>query len=235
MRKKYFTKKKQIIIYSVKIVDLRLKILNKMKAKQIALILIPLNLILACCVYNSINSEVEFQKLAKVRIVKNVQKLKDIRAVQISYKNKYQGFSDNVDSLMIFLHTDSVAVIKSEGEAPDSLTELQALGAGLISRDTIYINAKSHIFNEDYLATRNEKYPLDITQLRYIPYTENKSYEIDAGSIEKGEVVVQVFEVSATYKDVLIGLDAENKKYDLSSFLRVGSMSEASLNGNWGE
>ena len=59
-----------------------------MKAKQIALILIPLNIILAYFVYNSINSEVEFQKLAKVRIAENVQKLKDIRAVQISYKNK---------------------------------------------------------------------------------------------------------------------------------------------------
>ena len=112
-----------------------------MKAKQIALILIPLNLILAYFVYNSINSEVEFQELAKVRIAENVQKLKDIRAVQISYKNKYQGFSDNVDSLMIFLHTDSVAVIKSEGEAPDSLTELQALHVGLISRDTVYVAA----------------------------------------------------------------------------------------------
>ena len=206
-----------------------------MKAKQIALILIPLNLILAYFVYNSINSEVEFQKLAKVRIAENVQKLKDIRAVQISYKNKHQGFSDNFDSLMIFLNSDSIAVIKSEGEAPDSLTELQALEAGLISRDTIYIDPKSHIFNEDYLDTRNEKYPLNTEQLRFIPYTENKSYEIDAGSIEKGEVVVQVFEVSSTYKDILIGLDAENKKYDLSSSLRVGSMSEASLNGNWGE
>ena len=59
-----------------------------MKAKQIALILIPLNLILAYFVYNSINSEVEFQELAKVRIAENVQKLKDIRVVQISYKNK---------------------------------------------------------------------------------------------------------------------------------------------------
>ena len=50
-----------------------------MKARQIALILIPLNLILAYFVYNSINSEVEFQELAKVRISENVQKLKDIR------------------------------------------------------------------------------------------------------------------------------------------------------------
>jgi len=206
-----------------------------MKATQIALILIPLNIILAYFVYNSINSEVEFQKLAKVRIAENIQKLKDIRAVQISYKNKYKGFSDDFDSLLVFMNYDSVAVVKSEGEAPDSLTELQAVQAGLISRDTIYIATKSHIFNEDYLTTRNEKFPLNIEQLRYIPYTAEKSYEIDAGSVEKGEVIVQVFEVSAKYGDVLIGLDAENKKYDLSSFLRVGSMSEASLNGNWGE
>ena len=206
-----------------------------MKATQIALILIPLNIILAYFVYNSINSEVEFQKLAKVRIAENIQKLKDIRAVQISYKNKYKGFSDDFDSLLVFMNYDSVAVVKSEGEAPDSLTELQAVQAGLISRDTIYVATKSHIFNEDYLTTRNEKFPLNIEQLRYIPYTADKSYEIDAGSVEKGEVIVQVFEVSAKYGDVLIGLDAENKKYDLSSFLRVGSMSEASLNGNWGE
>jgi len=155
--------------------------------------------------------------------------------VQISYKNKYKGFSDDFDSLLVFMNYDSVAVVKSEGEAPDSLTELQAVQAGLIIRDTIYIAAKSHIFNEDYLTTRNEKFPLNIEQLRYIPYTADKSYEIDAGSVEKGEVIVQVFEVSAKYGDVLIGLDAENKKYDLSSVLRVGSMSEASLNGNWGE
>ena len=206
-----------------------------MKAKQIALILIPLNLILAYFVYNSINSEVEFQKIAKGRIAENVQKLKDIRAVQIAYKSKYQGFSDDFDSLIVFLNSDSLAVVKSEGEAPDSLTELQALHVGLISRDTVYVAAKSHIFNADYLTTRDENYPLNLEQLRYIPYAENKSYEIDAGSIEKGKVIVQVFEVSAQYGDVLIGLDAENKKYDLQGLLRVGSMSEASLNGNWGE
>ena len=185
--------------------------------------------------YNSINSEVEFQRLAKVRIAENVQQLKDIRAIQVAYKSKYQGFSDNFDSLMFFLNTDSIAVIKSEGETPDSLTEIQALEGGIISRDTTYIDARSHIFNDDYVATRNEKYPLNTDQLRYIPYTNQKEWEIDAGSIEKGEVIVQVFEVSATYQDVLIGLDAENKKYDLASSLRVGSMSEASLNGNWGE
>ncbi len=206
-----------------------------MKAKQIALILVPLNIILAYFVYNSINSEVRFQKVAKVRISENVQKLKDIRAVQIAYKSKFQGFADNFDSLMSFLNTDSVTVVRSEGETPDSLTEIQALGAGIISRDTIFVDAISHVFNEDYLDTRDDNIPFDIKTLQYIPHAEEKSYNIDAGSIEKGKVIVQVFEVSATYNDVLTGLDAKNKKYDLSSFLKVGSMSEASLNGNWGE
>jgi len=206
-----------------------------MKAKQIALTLIPLNIILAYFVYNSISSEVEFQKVAKVRISENVQNLKDIRAVQIAYKSKFQGFADNFDSLMTFLNTDSVAVVRSEGEAPDSLTEIEALEAGLISRDTIFVDAISHIFNEDYLETRDENIPVDVDSLQYIPHTKNKSYNIDAGSVEKGKVIVQVFEVSATYGNVLTGLDAENKKYDLKNFLKVGSMSEASLNGNWGE
>ena len=46
-----------------------------MKTKQIVLLLIPLNLILAYFVYNSIDSEIKFQKVAKVRIAENIQKL----------------------------------------------------------------------------------------------------------------------------------------------------------------
>ena len=57
-----------------------------MKAKSIALILIPINIILAFFVYNIINSEIEFNKAAKIRIAENVQKLKDLRQVQIKYK-----------------------------------------------------------------------------------------------------------------------------------------------------
>ena len=65
-----------------------------MKAKQIALILITLNIILAYFVYNSINSEVEFQQVAKVRIAENVQKLKDLRQVQIAYKKVNNNYSN---------------------------------------------------------------------------------------------------------------------------------------------
>ncbi|CAI8294234.1 MAG: Uncharacterised protein [Cryomorphaceae bacterium] len=205
-----------------------------MKAKQIALILITLNIILAYFVYNSINSEVEFQQVAKVRIAENVQKLKDLRQVQIAYKKVNNNYSNNFESLIDFLENDSMAIVKAIGETPDTLTDEQALELGIISRDTAYVLAKETVFDEAYLNSRNEKFPLDLSALTIVPYS-NKNYSLDAGMVEKGKVVVQVFEISTTYGTVFTGLDAENKSFELGNLLKVGSMDEASLNGNWGE
>ena len=211
-----------------------------MNAKKITLILIPINIILAFYVYNSITSEVEFNKQAKERIAENVQKLKDLRTLQIAYKREHDTFADNFSSLLNFLENDSTTIVKSVGETPDTLindqqiTDEQALEMGLISRDTFFVSASESVFNEAYIKNRDNKYPLDLDLLSIIPHTE-RQYNIDANVIEKGKVAVQVFEISATYKDVFNGLDAENKKYDLNNLLKVGSMTEASLNGNWGE
>ena len=211
-----------------------------MNAKKITLILIPINIILAFFVYDSITSEVEFNKQAKERIAENVQKLKDLRTLQIAFKKENDVFADNFNSLLDFLENDSTTIIKSVGETPDTLvngkqiTDAQALEMGLISRDTLYVSAKESIFNENYIKSRDNKYPFDINTLSIIPFTEQQ-YNIDANVIEKGKVNVQVFEISAAFKHVFNGLDAENKKYDLNSLLKVGSMTEASLNGNWGE
>lgn len=205
-----------------------------MKAKQIALILIPLNIILAYFVYNSINSEVEFQQVAKVRIAENVQKLKDLRQVQIAYKKVNNTYSNNFESLIDFLENDSMAIVKAIGETPDSLTDVQALELGIISRDTAYVLAKETVFDEAYLSSRNEKFPLDLSVLTSVPHSD-ENYLVDAGMVEKGKVVVQVFEISTTYGAVFTGLDAENKSFELGNLLKVGSMDEASLNGNWGE
>ena len=210
-----------------------------MNAKKITLILIPVNIILAFFVYNSISSEVEFNKIAKERIAENVQKLKDLRTLQIAYKRENEAFADNFNSLMNFLQNDSTRIVKMEGVNDtlidgEEISDELALKLGLIKRDTIYVSAMESIFDENYINSRDNNYPFDINSLNIIPFTD-KEYNIDANVIEKGKVSVQVFEISATYKDIFYGLDAENKKYDLNSLLKVGSMTEASLNGNWGE
>ena len=209
-----------------------------MKAKTIALILIPLNLILFYFVYNSINSQVKFNEEAGIRITENVQKLKDLRQLQVKYKQTKGAFADNFDNLIYFLENDSMPIIKATGETPDSLingvqmSDELALELGLITRDTAYVSAKETVFDATYMNNRKNDSPLNIDKLKTIPYS-NSTYNIDAGQVEKGNVIVQVFEISTDYRTVFTGLDAENKSYDLDALLKVGSMTEASLNGNW--
>ena len=205
-----------------------------MTAKKIALLLIPINILLVYFVYNSIDSEVKFQKVTKVRLAENIQKLKDLRQVQISYKKVNHTYANNFESLINFLENDSMPIVKAIGETPDTLTDAQALELNIISRDTTYVLAKETVFDAAYLNSRENRFPLDINNLISVPNSDI-DYSIDAGQVEKGKVLVQVFEISTTYGAILSGLDAKNKSYDLNSLLKVGSMDEASLNGNWGE
>ncbi|MDC3258018.1 hypothetical protein OAU28_01560 [Flavobacteriales bacterium] len=173
-----------------------------------------------------------FNKAAKERISNNVQKLKDLRQLQVKYKQTYGEYSDNFEKLDYFLRFEKIVTVKAIGETPDSLTDAQALEIGIISRDTTYALAKESVFDKTYLNNRKKDFPLDLDNLFSIPHTEEK-YNISAGEIEKGNVTVQVFEISTNYGTVFNGLDAKNKNYELDALLKVGSMDEASLNGNW--
>ena len=205
-----------------------------MKEKYIKILLWPLILFLSYLVINSIDSEITFQKEAKIRIDQNVQKLKDLRLLQVAYKKANNEFCDNFDTLLNFYFNDSLFIVKAEGETPDSLTDKQALEMGIISRDTSYVSVRETLFDEVYKKTRNNSFPIDENNMTKIPFADI-DYNIAAGVINKGNVNVQVFEISASYKNILFGLNAKNKKYDLEKLLKVGSMNEASLNGNWGE
>jgi len=205
-----------------------------MNQKAVRLLLWPVIIILAWLVYRSPISLKEFQEVANFRKSAVIQDLKDIRTAQIAFKDKYRVYAGDFNTLISFVKNDSLAVIKAIGEVPDSLTEDQALKTGIISRDTVFVPAYETIFNDDYLSTRDNRFTFDLDQLPLVPFSE-KSFSIESGNIEKGKVVVQVFEVSTDYATFLDGIDASNKGIDLEKIIRVGSMTEASINGNWGE
>ena len=205
-----------------------------MNRKTIQLLLWPVIIILAWLVYRSPISLKEFQEETNYRKSAVIQDLKDIRTAQIAFKDKYRVYADDFNSLLSFVKNDSLAVVKAIGETPDSLTEDQALLAGIISRDTVFVPVYQTIYNQDYLDTRDSRFPFDLEKLSMVPFSD-KTFSIESGNIVKGKVVVQVFEVSTTFGTFLNGLDATNKGIDLDNTLRVGSMSDASINGNWGE
>ena len=205
-----------------------------MNRKTIQLLLWPVIIILAWLVYRSPISLKEFQEETNYRKSAVIQDLKDIRTAQIAFKDKYRVYAGDFNSLLSFVKNDSLAVVKAIGETPDSLTEDQALLAGIISRDTVFVPVYQTIYNQDYLDTRDSRFPFDLEKLSLVPFSD-ETFSIESGNIEKGKVVVQVFEVSTTFGTFLNGLDATNKGIDLDNTLRVGSMSDASINGNWGE
>ena len=151
-----------------------------------------------------------------------------------AYKKANNAYANNFESLLDFLESDSMVIVKAIGETPDSLTDIEALELGIISRDTAYVLARKTVFDAAYIDSRKNEFPLDIDNLTTVPNSD-AVYSIDAGIVEKGNVIVQVFEISTTYATVFTGLDAKNRSYELDNLLKVGSMDEASLNGNWGE
>ena len=206
-----------------------------MNQKTIRLILWPVIIILAWLVYRSPINLKEFQDESNLRKAAVVQNLKDIRSAQIAFKDKYRTYAGDFNTLLDFINNDSIALVKAIGETPDSLSEDQALEMGIIKRDTVFVSAGESIFNTEYLKTRDQRFPFDLNTLSKVPYSEGESFNIESGDIEKGKVIVQVFEVSTTFGTFLKGIDANNKGIDLDDIIRVGSMSDASINGNWGE
>ena len=102
----------------------------------ILLALVVVSIALAFVDYKAIKDPLDFQAEKQKRYAHVIQNLKDIREVQMKYKEKYGKFTGGLDTMMNFLKNDSILVIKSVGTAPDTLTEAKAIELGIKKRDT---------------------------------------------------------------------------------------------------
>jgi hypothetical protein len=199
----------------------------------VLVVLLISSAVLAGLNYRSIMDPIEFNQEKKRRYVQGVQKLKDLRMAQLAYKSAKGQYAKNIDSLAVFIQFDSIAVVKSFGSVPDTLTEAEALEQGIIRRDTTMEWAQSAIFTEAYMKERDKKVPFDAASMTIIPFSDGEKFVCNAGEIERNKVKVQVFEIIAPSELILKGLN--KRMIDREESLAVGSMSEPSTSGNWGE
>lgn len=191
--------------------------------------------------YNSIMNPIRFNKEMNKRYQETVDELKRIRTAQITFKNEYNKYSSNLDSLKYFIETGSITVIRKEGEVPDSIylqegnnlekAERKALQLGMIKRDTIRVNIIDTLYR-DY----------DINRFGIVPFTEKLKFEMDTSSIEAGGLTINIFEAKVPNLELLKGMDKQlilnlndnamqNSRYP---GLKVGSLEENNNNeGNW--
>ncbi len=189
----------------------------------IQIVLVIVIVVLGYLIYDSIMEPVRFRQEVQVREADIIQRLKDIREVQRSHRSRYQKFTGDLDSLLMFYRIDSLPLIRAIGHVPDTLTESEAVRLGIVERDTIWIAAKDSLL-------RNIRYPVE--QLPYVPYGQGARFEMNAGFIERGLVRLPVFEASVQAHVYMSDLDNWRVYYTRED-LRVGSMQEAVLDGNW--
>ncbi|MDQ3190096.1 MAG: hypothetical protein M3Q58_00725 [Bacteroidota bacterium] len=184
-------------------------------------------LVLGYFVYDSINSRIKFEKETTRRNKVVEERLKDIRTAQLSYKNLKGEYTNSFDSLITFVKYGRMPIIRQIGDSEDSV----AVAAGLVIRDTTYINIIDTLFSKTSMLNRLRPFHLD--SISYVPFSAGQKFDLDAGEIEKNRVKVKVFEAFAPYKKIYTGLETQKHNVKLHEGLRVGSMTEPSTSGNW--
>jgi hypothetical protein len=193
----------------------------------IKILLLVVIIVLAYLVYESVMRPVRFNKEVEKRSEAVIQNLKDIRSAQMAYKNIYNNYTGSFDTLLDFLKNGEIPVVKMVPD-PEDTTFTKTI------TDTLgYIPVIDSLFGK-----RKE---FDVNHFKYIPFADDQIFTMEAGIIEKGGVDVNVFEAKVHYKVFLEGLNrqmvvnliAGREQIEKYPGLKVGSMEEASTDGNW--
>ena len=194
----------------------------------INIVLVLVAIFLAYKVYDSISQPVKFENEKKARELKVVQNLKDIRSTQVLFKQSYNRYTANFDSLIEYIRSGELPVVNIIPD-PNDTTYTKTIN------DTVgYIKVLDSLFSN--------RPNFNVESLRYIPFTEpQQEFEIEAGYITRGGMKVPVFEVKAHYNTYLNGLDRQRvrnataEREDLNKYpgMKVGSMTEPLTDGNW--
>ena len=187
-------------------------------------------LALAFLLIRSIQQPVKFNKEKSLREAAAIVKLKDIRTLQVAYKNVNGKFAPSIDSLIDFYKNGKMTVIRSIGSMDDSM----AVAQGKVMSEAI------EIFVKDTLLKNRPDFNPD--QLKYIPFTDGKQIIMSETIKEVSGVDVPLFEAKVPYVDLLNGMDHQQvvnlvyERCDTDRYpgLQVGSIENPNNNaGNW--
>lgn len=200
-----------------------------MKKILIFVVLPVIVLVLGYLIYKSVQEPVVFERQRKARESVCIERLKDIRTLQVAYKSKYNKFTGDMDSLIDFYNNGQITIIKQVGSMDDSA----AVAEKRVYRDSILIPVR------DTLLKRNG---FIVDSIAYIPFSGGQKMHMNAIIAKVSGVDVPLFEASAPFDLLLLGLErqlivnlnADRNLVGRYAGLRVGSIESPNNNaGNW--
>lgn len=206
-------------------------------------------IVLALLIYRSLMRPVKFNEIYEARKADVILKLEDIRSVQTYYRTEKGSYANDFEQLKEFWTNGTMKIVVKEGHVPDTLTESQAIKLKIVRRDTVIVKAKDEIMK----SVPN----LNINTFDKVPYSQGEQFIMASDTIKRGNISVHVFEVQALKSQYLKNLDNDvrvqkaflgkilygglqkdflgakfNKKENVIDLI-LGSLTEASTDGNW--
>ncbi len=209
---------------------------SKLKSILINIVLFAVVVFLAIKVIQSIKAPIDFGNEKSLREAQVVQRLKDIRDAEIQYKQANSKYTSDFDSLISFCSNYEIPIVKMVPD-PNDTTFTKSIN------DTIgYVKVLDSLFGK--------RPNFNIRDLSIVPFSDpTTTFEIHDSIIKRGGISVPVFEVKTPYEVYLAtpgekfsekewntrvqNIKAEMEQIDKYAGLKVGSLEEASTDGNW--
>jgi hypothetical protein len=228
--------------------------------KLLTYFILPLAILaLAFLLYRSINEPVKFQKELKQRSNVAIERLKDIRTLQSTFKDTYGHYAPVMDSLIDFYNNGKITIIRQIGSEDDSVAVLHTEAVKKQFKNLKGNQLAEKLFDlyqkgdqnliiripqltdvRDTLFTSRPSFKVD--DLRYIPFSDGDTVIMSSIVKTVSGVEVPLFEAKMPYWSLLKGMDrqqivnlvAEREDTDRYAGLMVGSIENANNNaGNW--
>ncbi len=186
--------------------------------------------ILAYLIFESIMTPVRFEKELDRREAVAIQRLKDIRDLEVMFKAVNGRYTADIDSLIDMYNNGQMTVVRQIGSMDDSL----AVAQKRVFRDSVKIAIKDTLFHS------RSNFVID--SLKYIPFSGKEPVQIEAVVRVVSGVNVPLFEACMPYNLLLKGLDnqliinlnADQEAMHRYKGLMVGSVTSPNNNaGNW--
>ena len=219
------------------------------------IVLFLLCVLLVDLIVKSIMKPVNFNKQKEKREAVAIQRLKDIRTLQVAYKSVNGKYVSTIDSLKNFYENGKMEVVMQVGSADDSIawahTEAVKKANRKITPEKLLemyeAGDKNLVFSvvtkipvKDTLFLRRDDFHVD--SLATIPFSGGAPVEMDADVRMVSGVPVPLFEAKMPYKLLLkgmdnqlrINLDSDRRDQNKYEGLQVGSLLAPNNNaGNW--
>lgn len=205
---------------------------------QLALAVVVLGL--AYWVYLLISTPIKFENEQKQREAAVIERIKDIRTAERTFKSKYQRFTADFDTLINFVLTEQMEGERKKIDEDDSVAMAQAkkkYGKRFKNVEKFTFSVKDSLFK--HLSVEQVK------NLRYVPYSKNTEYILEAGMLAtESKVVIPVVECrtpyiafldTVAYRQQVINL-IDNMKNNFNRYpgIMFGSMERGNNEaGNW--